>query len=248
MIEDKDICHYSGLFSVASYEQNNKMENLITHFDYSQVMEMESRQRAQLINSLGGFKSVCLIGTNDSAASTNVAIFNSIFHIGANPPLIAFIVRPDSVDRHTLSNILATGVYTVNHLTEDIYKQAHQTSARYPKDVSEFDATGLTPEFKSDWKAPFVKESRIQLGVEFKQRIDIALNGTIMVIGEIKHIYFPSDCLCADGFVDIEKAKSITCSGLDSYHATQRLARLSYSKPDSLPQLVPIEYESNQSN
>ncbi len=246
MMEYKDFCHYSGLFSVASYEQKETMTNSVTHFDYSHVMAMESRKRAQLINSLGGFKSVCLIGTIDGVAAANVAIFNSIFHIGANPPLIAFIVRPDSVDRHTLSNILETGVYTINHLNEHIYKQAHQTSARYAKEISEFDATGLTPEFKHEWKAPFVKESRIQMGVEFKQRIDIALNGTIMVMGEIKHIYFPSDCLCVDGFIDIEKANTITCSGLDSYHTTHRLGRLSYAKPDSFPSLVSLTYEINE--
>ena len=35
-----------------------------------------------------------------------------------------------------------------------------------------------------------------------------------------------------DGFVDIEKANSITCSGLDSYHKTIQLDRLSYAKPN----------------
>ncbi|RYF96590.1 MAG: flavin oxidoreductase, partial [Chitinophagaceae bacterium] len=75
------------------------------------LMEMEQRKRAHLINSVGGFKSVCLIGTTDNAAQTNLAIFSSIVHIGANPPLICFIMRPDSVERHTLANILETGVY-----------------------------------------------------------------------------------------------------------------------------------------
>jgi hypothetical protein len=32
--------------------------------------------------------------------------------------------------------------------------------------------------------------------------------------------------------LDIEKAKSITCSGLDSYHSTSRLSRLKYAKPN----------------
>ena len=128
------------------------------------LMQMEQHERAQLINSVGGFKSVNLIGTVDEAGQTNLAIFNSIVHIGANPPLIGFIMRPDSVERHTLANILSIGYYTINHLNESIYKQAHQTSARYPKEISEFDATGLTPEFKNEFKAPYFTESRIQLG------------------------------------------------------------------------------------
>ena len=53
-----------------------------------------------------------------------------------------------------------------------------------------------------------------------------------MVIGEIVQVDFPENCLSKDGFLDIEKANSITCSGLDSYHKTIQLDRLSYAKPD----------------
>lgn len=196
----------------------------------SDLMDMEQRKRAHLINSVGGFKSVCLIGSSDLSGQTNLAIFSSIVHIGANPPLISFIMRPDSVDRHTLSNILETGSYTINHLNESIYKQAHQTSARYPKEISEFDVTGLSTEFKFNCKAPFVKESNVQLEIEFKQRIDLTINNTIMIIGEIKNIYFPDNCMQEDGFLDLEKAGTITCSGLDSYHSTKSIERLPYAK------------------
>jgi flavin reductase (DIM6/NTAB) family NADH-FMN oxidoreductase RutF len=194
-------------------------------------MEMEQRQRAHLINSIGGFKSVALIGSTDTKGQTNLAIFSSIVHIGSNPPLLSFIMRPDSVERHTLANILDSRFYTINHINAHIYEKAHQTSARYPKLVSEFDATGLTPEYKNEFVAPFVKESQIQIAMEFKERIEISINQTIMIIGEIKAIYFPSDCLSLDGFMNIEKAGTISVSGLDSYHTTQVLKRLDYAKP-----------------
>lgn len=196
-----------------------------------QLMEMEQRQRAHLINSIGGFKSVALIGSIDLQGQTNVAIFSSIVHIGSNPPLLSFIMRPDSVERHTLANILDTGFYTINHINAQIYEQAHQTSARYPKSMSEFDATSLTPQFKNDFVAPFVEESQIQLAMEFKERLDITINQTIMIIGEVKAIHFPTDCLAPDGFMNIEKAGTITVAGLDSYHTTQPLQRLPYAKP-----------------
>lgn len=196
----------------------------------SDLIQMEQRKRAHLINSVGGFKSVCLIGSVDLVGQTNLAIFSSIVHIGANPPLISFIMRPDAVERHTLANILETGSYTINHLNASIYKQAHQTSARYPKEIAEFDATGLSTEYKANCNAPFVKESNVQLELEFKQRIDLTINNTIMIIGEIKNIYFPYDCMQEDGFLDIEKAGTITCSGLDSYHLSKSLARLPYAK------------------
>ena len=202
-----------------------------TTLSNAQIMDMEQRKRAQLINSISGFRSVALIGTTDTKGQTNLAIFSSIIHIGSNPPLLSFIMRPDSVERHTLTNILETGFYTINHINAGIYEKAHQTSARYPKSVSEFEATGLTPVFKNDFVAPFVVESNIQIGMEFKERINISINQTSMIIGEIKFVHYPTNCLLDDGFLDIEKAGTITSSGVDSYHTTQLLQKLEYAKP-----------------
>ena len=202
-----------------------------TSLSNAQIMDMEQRKRAQLINSISGFRSVALIGTINTQGQTNLAIFSSIVHIGSNPPLLGFIMRPDSVERHTLSNIMETGYYTINHIHQDMYEQAHQTSARYPKNVSEFDATQLTPLFQEGFIAPFVAESHIQIGMEFKERVPIHINQTSMIIGEIKWVHYPDHCLLEDGFLDIEKAGSIAITGQDSYHTTQLLQRLEYAKP-----------------
>ena len=131
------------------YEHNKNLNCMETYLSFDDLMALEKQKRANLVNSTGGFKSVCLIGTTDNMGNRNLAPFNSIVHIGASPPLIAFIMRPDSVERHTLSNIIDTGYYTINHLNERIYRQAHQTSARYPKEISEFDAVGLTSDYKT---------------------------------------------------------------------------------------------------
>jgi flavin reductase (DIM6/NTAB) family NADH-FMN oxidoreductase RutF len=201
---------------------------------------LDKNKRVQLINSLGGFKSVSLIGTSDLDGNENLAIFSSIFHIGANPPLIGLIFRPSPPERNTYNNIIDTGFYTINHINESIYRQAHQTSARYDQTESEFEITNLKPEYKDSFFAPYVAESNIQLGIEFKEQIIIPINNTTMIIGEITQVYIPENCLSEDGFVDIEKANSITCSGLDSYHKTVQLDRLSYAKPNQ--EITSIKY------
>jgi flavin reductase (DIM6/NTAB) family NADH-FMN oxidoreductase RutF len=193
---------------------------------------MEKQIRVHLINSLGGFKSVSLVGTADQNGNSNLAIFSSFFHVGANPPLVGLIFRPSPLERDTLRNMIETGFYTINHINETIYEQAHQTSARYEKGISEFEITGLTTEYKNDFFAPFVAESKVQLGIEFKEKLEISINNTTLIIGEIVQIYVPENCMYDDGFIDLEKANTITCSGLDSYHKTIQLDRLSYAKPD----------------
>lgn len=207
------------------------MKNKI-NFKTGDLEKMEKQTAVHLINSLGGFKSVALVGTSDLQGNTNVSIFSSFFHIGANPPLIGMIFRPSPPERDTMRNILDTGFYTVNHINEQIYKQAHQTSARYNKEISEFDAAGLIAEYKNNFPAPFVLQSSIQLGIEFKEKTALPINNTTLIIGEIVEIFIPEDCLSEDGFVDLEKANTLTCSGLDSYHKTMQLDRLSYAKTD----------------
>lgn len=202
------------------------------HINFENIMDMQKQERVHFVNSIAGFKSVCLIGTQNNLNQTNLAIVSSLIHIGSNPPLLGIIFRPGVVERHSLENILETKFFTVNHINESTFKQAHQTSARYDRAISEFDATGLTADFKDEFFAPFVGESQVQIAMEFKEKVELTINNTLLVIGEVKTVYFPANCLEEDGFLNIEKAGSITCSGLDSYHKTIQLDRLSYAKPD----------------
>jgi len=132
------------------------------HITRKDIDALNKIKRLNLINSITGIKPANLIGTADSLGTSNLAIFSSIVHIGSNPPLLGMIVRPTGeVARHTYANILDRGYYTINHVPNHMTEQAHQTSAKYDKEVSEFDACGFTEEYIDGFVAPFVKESAI---------------------------------------------------------------------------------------
>lgn len=200
----------------------------------SEQDQYEKREWTRIINCLSGFKSANLVATRDQNGVSNLSMISSCFHLGASPPLMGFIQRPHSnkSPRHTLMNIKDSGFYSINHITEDFYKRAHQSSARYPMETSEFDLCGLTEEYKEEFGAPFVAESPLQIGLELKEVLDIQQNNTHLVIGEVQVIYVEERAYRKDGFLDLEAIGSLCCSGLDSYHKTQRLARLSYAKPN----------------
>ena len=120
------------------------------------INAMEKRHRANLINSLSGYKSANLLGTVNARGQTNLALVSSVFHIGAHPPLVGMLMRPHSVPRHSLENLMELGVYTLNVVTQQMYREAHQTTARYPQEQSEFAAVGLTEEYSAHLKAPYV--------------------------------------------------------------------------------------------
>ena len=200
-------------------------------FNTSDIESWERFYRANFINSLTGFKSVNLIGTVNALGQTNLGIFSSIVHIGSNPPLIGYINRPVKAAPHTLANILATGVYTINHIHPSFVQQAHQTSAKYEAGISEFEEVGLTPEFQENIAAPFVKESNIKYALSLQEIVPIKLNDTFLVIGKVITIQIEQDIVTADGFIHLEKANTICSNGIDGYYSTKLIERYQYAKP-----------------
>jgi len=207
-------------------------------FAATDIEQMEQRFRTNFVNSLTGFKSGNLVGTINARQQTNLAVFSNVVHIGAYPPLIGLIQRPTTVSRHSYENLKSTGYFTLNHIHPSFFKKAHQTAARYPAGTSEFEAVQLTPFFSTIHPAPYVKESLIKIGLKFEEEYLIRINDTRLVIGRIIETLLPEDFLLTDGFVDCERAESVTICGLDSYHQTQRLARLTYAKPDQALQEI----------
>ncbi len=87
------------------------------------------------------------------------------------------------------------------------------------------------PEFVEGVLPPFVAESQLKYALYVREIQTLEINGTVLVIGEIGDIFVGEDAVAEDGYVDIEKIGTVAVSGLDSYHTTQRLGRLSYAKP-----------------
>lgn len=194
-------------------------------------MLWERFYRANLFNSITGFKSVSLIGSANKIGHSNLGVFSSIVHIGSNPALIGFINRPRNAAPHTLANIESTGVYTINHIQPSFLEKAHQTSAKYPEEVSEFEEVGLSTEFIDKFPAPYVKESIVKYALMLQEIVPITMNDTFLVIGKIHSIHLADGLLLRDGFIDLCKAETVCSNGIDSYYSTKPLDRFAYAKP-----------------
>jgi hypothetical protein len=92
----------------------------------------------------------------------------------------------------------------------------------------------LSAHYIGNINAPFVKESRLKYALQLKEIIPITLNNTQFIIGEIIHIICDENVIQTDGYIDIQALNTASLSGLDSYHSSTRLSRLSYAKPDVL--------------
>ena len=200
------------------------------HFDLHTLESMEGRTRANLINKIAGYKTANLIGTRSADGAENLALFNSVVHIGANPPYLGFILRPTTVPRHTYENLMEAGCYTINQLTAAIHKKGHCTSGKFPPGTSEFEACGLTPQYLSGFQAPFVAESAIKIGLTFKEE-HLLCNGTRLIVGSVSHVYLPEGAVGPDGDVALEKLDTVAIGGLDTYYRGEKLGRYGYYRP-----------------
>jgi flavin reductase (DIM6/NTAB) family NADH-FMN oxidoreductase RutF len=195
------------------------------------IQEMHHLYRINLINSCSGYKSANLIGSKSTEGITNLAVFSSVTHIGSNPPLLGFFLRPVTVLRNTYENIKATGVFTINHIYEHITEEAHHTSAKYAPEISEFDVTGLEPCYRDNFEAPFVNGSPVQIAMEYVEEYPIKANDTILVVGKIAALYVEEGLIEKDGFIDLSKAKTAAINGLDTYAVPKTNQRFSYQRP-----------------
>ena len=208
----------------------------MTFFSEKDILQMPKVKRLNIINSITGIKPANLISTIDERNRHNLAIFSSVVHLGSNPALIGFILRPqEKIRRHTYENILENGYYTINHLPNHKTLEGHYTSAKFDKETSEYDVCHFTPEFQHEFPVPYVKESFLKMGLKHVESIPIKYNGTVMIVGKILQVYVAKSSLSEEGYINLEEAKSVGISGLNTYYDLKKIASYPYARPHELP-------------
>lgn len=204
----------------------------------NEIEKMDKRKRVNFINSISGYKSANLIATVSKEGVSNLAMISSVVHLGASPALLGFVIRPDSVPRDTLNNIRENKKCTLNHVNSQILKNAHQTSARYTSDQSEFKECNLSESYLGEFPAPYVKESNLSITLSFIREIPIEENGTHFIICEIEDVLLANEAIHKDGSIQLDILDSVCVSGLDTYSSGKKIGKLSYAKTDKAPQWI----------
>jgi len=208
------------------------------YLDKSAINSLSRIHRINLINSLSGVKPALLVGTRNKKNS-NLAIFSSFVHISSNPSLFGCFVRSNkNIRRHTLENIIKSKHYTVNHIPSNKIPNAHFTSAKLEDNKSEFKVCGLNEEYLSNFSAPFVKESKIKFGLNLKEMIEIKSTSSILIVGEVEHIFLNHEYLDNNFKLLVEKSGSISVCGLNDYYSNKKVFSLPYVSTKDFDELL----------
>ena len=182
--------------------------------------------RLNFINSVTGIKPANLIGSKSEEGKENLAIFSSVVHLGSNPALLGFVLRPQHNKKsHTYQNIQETQYFSINSITNSFYKKAHLTSSKIIE--SEFDVFSIDKEYIENFHAPFVKDSPIKMGMRIENIIDLP-NGCKFIIGSIELISIYNLYVDSDGKIDLDQSDIVGISGLNSYYSLSFIDYLPY--------------------
>ena len=201
------------------------------YLDKIKIQKLEKVNRINLINSITGIKPVLLVGTQSEDYTSNLAIFSSIVHISSKPPLLGFFLRNNKkVRRDTLENIIYQRVYTLNHIHTSYVKNAHYTSIKFAKEISEFEKCNFTEKYLEKFSAPFVQESDVRLGMLLQEIIDLKSSASKLLVGRIEHIFVNDKFLENDFTLNLEETDSVSISGLNHYYTNKKLIDFPYAR------------------
>lgn len=107
------------------------------------------------------------LGTRDAEGVDNLAPFSYFMGVASDPALVALSVARGrgGALKDSARNLLERREGTLSVVSADLLQAMHQSSAPYPPEVSEFEATGLTAVSAHTVAACFVGEARAAMEV-----------------------------------------------------------------------------------
>lgn len=153
----------------------------------------------------------------------NLAPFSFFNAVGEDPPHVMFsTVHPNNTNKDTLNNVLETGEFVVNLVTEELVEKMNMTSANLPPDQNEFELAQLTPAPSLIVKAPRVLESPVAMECKVVHHYsleDHKHGGATIVIGRVVMFHIDETILSDNYRINME-----------TYKPVARLAGSNYSK------------------
>jgi len=194
---------------------------------------------------------ICFASTVSAEGQPNLSPFSFFNVFGSNPATLIFSpsrrVRDNTI-KHTLENVKANGEVVINVVNYNIVQQTSLASCEYPREVNEFEKSGLTPIPSEFVKPARVKESPVQIECKVREIIETGDGGGAgnLVICDVLCMHIDDSILDTDGKIDPHKIDLVARMGGDFYCRASGNAVFTVPKPntslgigvDNLPEAI----------
>jgi len=188
-------------------------------FDLKELTTVEKQYYLQHVVAP---RPVCFASTVDKTGNVNLSPFSFFNLFSSNPPIVIFSparrIRNNTV-KHTLENVMEVPEVVVNIVTYEMVHQVSLASCEYPKNASEFEKAGFTPEPATIVKPPMVKESKVKLECKVIEIKPLGTEGGAgnLVICEVIRLHIDDSLLDENKKMDQRKIHHIARLGGDWY-------------------------------
>ena len=193
---------------------------------------LTSKQRYDLLVGAVVPRPIAWVTTKNRSGSINLAPFSCYMFICGSPPQIAIAMGSRAGQlKDTLRNIVHTGEFVINAVTEELLPDAARSSRPYPPDVSEVTTLGieLAPELNVD--VPRIAASPVAFECSLANLIPMHDSDSHhLVIGRILCFRIRDDLL-RDGRIDVNKFLPIARLGGSFYARLGEILRVDTDQP-----------------
>src|ERR1035437_9515129 len=185
----------------------------------------------KLLTNLVVPRPIAWVTSQSPSGMVNLAPFSFFNAVGSNPLYVIISVgkRDNGEPKDTAKNILSSGEFVVNMVTEELFDAMNISAADFPPDQSELEATQLETAPSVRVKTPRVAMAQVSL--ECKLFSSQALGDNILFIGEVVmfHVadHLMGERLHVNGFAPLGRlgSPSVYCRTTDRFD----IARISYA-------------------
>ncbi len=199
-----------------------------------QILEWDPVYQQHFVQSLSGYHGMHLVGSRSTNDVFHLNRVDSVVHVNSYPPQLGFIVSGEENEK-LIKNLESNRSYTINHVHKSFVRNAHYVSVQFDESISEFDACGLTAETIHHFRAPFVAESKIQIGLSLVEVQKLKTSNAYFVVGEVAQIQMDEGCIQKDGYLDLEKVKNVCVTGANLYSSVNKLRSYPTASPEDVP-------------
>ncbi|WP_142934912.1 flavin reductase family protein [Balnearium lithotrophicum] len=161
------------------------------------VSEENQKLISKLIFSTIVPRPIAWITTVSKEGAVNLAPFSFFNAVTTKPPLLFVSVgkRKDGSLKDTSRNIVETGEFVVNVVSEEFLEKMHLSGKDFPPEVSEPEELGISLESSEKVKPPRVKGVPASLECVLREHLNLGSTPMDVFIGEVVSITYSPEIL-----------------------------------------------------
>lgn len=202
-------------------------------FNTPELAGLPDRYRAALLNGTSGLRTAFL-GISGHDGQWNAGVFSNVTHVGANPPQMSVLFRPDNGRRHTLEAYKEQGKLTLCALPSEETERLHYCAADFPSGTFEWEALGGSTVHLKGWAHPVPTSALYAVELDWVEAFELN-NRCLYTVGAITRVGLSDAVRMNDqGHLIYEKSPAVA-SGLNTYFSVEQSQFFPFPSLDTLP-------------